>query len=191
MKLIHQLSGITLGISTLLASGTYATPSPWSMVPNESQLTFTATQNGSPLTGEFKSFTATLVVDANDLKSSSIDIIIDMNSVDASYAEIKNTLLTPDWFNVKVFPKAEFKSTEFTKTGDNSYQAVGTLNIRDKSAPVILNFHSSFPTPNKGVVEGSASIKRNAFGVGQGEWTSTEQIKDEVTVNFKVTAIKQ
>jgi polyisoprenoid-binding protein YceI len=191
MKLMYQLSCTTLGISTLLASVTYATPSSWNMVPNESQLTFTATQNGSPLTGEFKSFTATLLVDANDLKNSSIDIIIDMNSVNASYAEVKNTLLTPDWFNVKAFPKAEFKATEFTKTGDNTYQAIGTLTIRDKSVPVILNFNSSFPNPNKGVVEGSTSIKRNAFGIGQGEWMSTEQIKDEVTVNFKVTAIKK
>lgn len=178
---------------TLLAScslGAYAVPQ-WDMIANESQLTFTATQNGSPVTGEFKQFTANLQVDINNLKESSIDIVIDMNSLSASYAEVKNTLLTTDWFNVKIFPKAQFKATEFNKTGDNAYQANGTLTIRDKSMPVTLTFTSSFPDTNKGVVIGSTTLKRSAFGVGQGEWASTDQIKDEVIVNFKVVATKK
>ncbi len=184
-KLGYLLAG------NLFACTLYASPPQWEMIPNESQLTFTATQNGSPVSGEFKSFATNLQVDVNDLKNSSIDIVIDMNSINASYAEVKTTLLTPDWFNVKVFPKAEFKSTDFTKTGENAYQAKGTLTIRDKSLPVTLTFTSSFPSENKGLVEGSAVIKRNAFGVGQGEWAGTDQVKDEVTVNFKVAAIKK
>ncbi|RUR11129.1 YceI family protein [Legionella sp. km772] len=175
----------------LLTSQLYATPAQWEMIPSESQLGFTATQNDSPISGEFKSFTADLKVDVNDLKNSSIDIIIDMNSLNASYGEVKTTLLTPDWFNVKMFPKAEFKSTDFTKTGDNAYQAKGNLTIRDKTVPVLLTFTASFPSENKGMVEGSTVIKRSAFGVGQGEWASTDEIKDDVTVKFKVSAIKK
>jgi polyisoprenoid-binding protein YceI len=191
MKLKSKLSWMILGMSALLTLPTHATPQQWDMIPNESQLTFTANQNGSPVTGEFKTFAANLKVDVNDLKDSSIDIVIDMNSVTASYAEVKNILLTPDWFNVKVFPKAEFNATEFTKTGDNAYQAMGTLTIRGKSIPVTLTFTSSFPSANKGIVEGSTTIKRSAFGVGQGQWSSTDQVKDDVTVNFIVTATKK
>ena len=175
----------------LLATNLYAAPPEWEMIPTESQLSFTATQNGSPVSGEFKKFTATLQVDVNDLKNSSIDIVIDMNSLYASYGEVKTTLLSADWFNVSMFPKAEFKSSDFTKTGDNAYQAKGTLSIRDKTIPVILSFTSSFPSATKGLVEGSTVIKRSAFGVGQGEWASTDQIKDDVTVNFKVSANKK
>ncbi len=187
MKLTH----LTYLCFALLATKLFATPTHWEMIPNESQLSFTATQNGSPVKGEFKQFTANLQVDVNDLKNSSIDIIIDINSLTTSYNEVQTTLLTPDWFNVKMFPKAEFKSTDFIKTGENAYQAKGTLTIRDKSVPVILNFTSSFPSENKGIVQGSTSFKRNAFGIGQGEWASTDQIKDEVTVNFKVSAMKK
>lgn len=188
MRLKNTLSALSM---VLMATKLYATPPQWEMIPKESQLSFTATQNGSPVNGEFKNFTANLQVDVNDLKNSSIDIVIDMNSLYASYVEVKTTLLTPDWFNVKIFPKAEFKSTDFTKTGENAYQAKGTLTIRDKSVPVILNFTSSFPDENKGIVEGSTVIKRSAFGVGQGEWSSTDEIKDDVTVNFKVSATKK
>ena len=56
---------------------------------------------------------------------------------------------------------------------------------------MILSFTSSFPSATKGLVEGSTVIKRSAFGVGQGEWASTDQIKDDVTVNFKVSANKK
>lgn len=163
----------------------------WQIVPNESQLTFTATQNGAPVTGEFKTFTGDIRVDPNDLKNSSIDIIVDINSISASYSELKDTLINPEWFNVKMFPKAEFKSNQIEKTGDKSYQAKGILTIRDKSEPVTLTFTSEQPDANKGIVVGNTTIKRTQFGVGQGDWSSTKEIKDEVTINFKVVGIKK
>ncbi|HAU0201934.1 TPA: YceI family protein [Legionella pneumophila] len=163
----------------------------WEIVPAESQLTFTATQNGAPVKGEFKTFTGTILVDPNDLKNSSIDIIVDINSLTASYAELKTTLVTSDWFDAKLFPKAEFKSTQIEKTGDKSYQAKGTLTIRDKSQHIVLTFTGDEPNPSKGMVVGSTVIKRTQFGVGQGEWSSTNEIKDDVTVNFKVVANKK
>ncbi|RAP35714.1 polyisoprenoid-binding protein [Legionella quinlivanii] len=168
-----------------------AAPPSWEIVPAESQLIFTATQNGAPVSGEFKHFSGTILVDPADLKNSSIDIIVDISSISASYAELKATLITPDWFNAKLFPKAEFKSTQIEKTGENAYQAKGMLTIRDKTQPVVLSFTGEQPNPDKGVVNGSTGIKRIAFGVGQGEWSSTDEVKDEVTINFKVTAIKK
>lgn len=170
---------------------TKAAPIQWVIVPSESQLTFTGTQNGAPVTGEFKTFTGEIFVDPNDLSVGSIDIIVDITSLSTSYADLKETLLTSDWFNPKLFPKAEFKATQFKQTGKNAYEAAGTLTIRDKSAPVILNFTAQELAPNKRQVEGSTVIKRSAFGVGQGEWASTDTVKDEVTVKFKVVAIKK
>ena len=191
MKLKTKLSYLTSIVLAASTFGVQAKPVEWDMIPEQSQLTFVATQNGSPLNGKFNSFTANLNVDPNDLEHSSIDIIIDINSASLSYNEIKKTLLASDWFNVKMFPKAEFKATQFKKTGDNAYQALGTLTIRDKSLPVTLSFTSTFPDEKTGVVMGSTVLKRTAFGVGQGEWSSVDQVKDDVTVNFKVTATKK
>lgn len=162
----------------------------WQIVPNESELTFTATQNGAPVTGQFKTFSGDIRVDPNDLKNSSIDIIVDINSVSVTYSELKDTLINPEWFNVKMFPKAEFKSSQIEKTGDKSYQAKGILTIRDKSEPIILTFTSEQPDVNKGIVVGNTIIKRLHFGIGQGQWSSTKEIKDDVTINFKVVGVK-
>lgn len=161
----------------------------WRILPKESELTFTGVQNGAPLKGEFKSFTAKIFFDPDALSGSSIDVVIDMNSLALSYAEAKTTLLSADWFNVKLFPKAEFKATQWKRAGDNSFQALGTLKIRDKIVPVTLNFKTEKLSDNKGMVTGNAIIKRTAFGVGQGDWASTEEVKDEVTINFKVVAL--
>lgn len=168
-----------------------AKPIQWVIVPSESQLSFIATQNDAPVSGEFKTFTGEIWVDPNDLNVGSIDIVVDINSLSASYADLKATLITPDWFNVATFPKAEFKAAQFKQTGKDAYEATGTLTIRDKTVPLTLIFTSEEPTANKRVVMGSTIIKRSAFGVGQGEWASTDEVKDEVTVKFKVTAVKK
>ncbi|KTD35227.1 putative YceI-like family protein [Legionella moravica] len=167
---------------------TAATSPQWDIVPEESELTFTGTQNNAPVTGSFKKFTGEIFVDPEHYKASSIHIVIDMTSITASYADITTTLEAPDWFDVKAFPKAEFKATQFNKIGEKTYEADGILTIRDKSAPVTLTFTAEESPKNHALVNGTASIKRSTFGVGQGEWASTDAIKDEVTVAFKITA---
>ena len=87
----------------------------WQMVPDKSQLTFTATQNGAAVTGEFTSFDGTISFDPQTLQDSHVDIIVDMHSLSLSYADLKTMLIASDWFNVAVFPHAEFKAAEFKK----------------------------------------------------------------------------
>jgi polyisoprenoid-binding protein YceI len=170
--------------------GVTATPVSWQIEPNESEITFTGTQNGAPVSGNFKQFSGTIMFDPNDLKSSSINIIVDINSVITSYAELKDTLLNSDWFDAKAFPKAEFKSSEIDRVNDKEFAAKGTLTIRDKSQPIVLIFTES-ESGSKATASGSTSIKRTAFGVGQGEWSGTGQVKDDVMINFKVVATKK
>lgn len=163
----------------------------WQIVPAESNLTFTATQNGAPVSGEFKKFTGDILVDPANYQASKIHIIVDINSLYASYAELVSTLASSDWFDAKLFPKADFVATDFKKTGDKTYQANGKLTIRDKTAPITLSFTAEETAKNKALVVGSTTFKRTTFGVGQGEWSSTEEVKDDVKVEFKLVALKK
>ncbi|MBI2786175.1 MAG: YceI family protein [Legionella longbeachae] len=163
----------------------------WTIVPDESSLSFTATQNNAPVSGSFKHFTGQIFVDPAHYQDSSIEIVVDMNSISTSYAEITSIILGSDWFNVKEFPKAEFKSTKITKKDDQTYDAVGTLTIKNKSVPVTLTFTAVESPKNHLLIDGHTLVKRTAFGIGQGEWASTNEIKDDVTVNFKVVAIRK
>ncbi len=163
----------------------------WQINPDDSELSFTATQNDAPFTGSFKKFSGEIFVDPSNYKASSIHIVVDMNSLTASYADLVTTLQTPDWFDIKMFPKAEFKATKFNKTGDKTYEAMGSLTIRDKTQPVTLTFTAEESPKNHAVVEGHTTLKRTAFGVGQGDWASTNEIKDDVAVHFKVVATRK
>lgn len=160
----------------------------WNIVPTGSSIKFSATQNGSPVTGQFKKFTGDINFDPAALASSNVNIVVDLNSVMTSYAEVADTLKTPDWFNVKVFPNAVFKADHFEKTGDKTYKANGTLTIRDKSLPVTLTFTLKDYSKTNAMALGSTTIQRTAFGVGQGDWAKTDSVKDDVKIDFIVLA---
>ena len=59
----------------------------WQIIPAQSNLSFTATQNGAPVTGQFKTYTGAISFDPTDLKDSKADITIDISSISASYAD--------------------------------------------------------------------------------------------------------
>ncbi len=178
-----------LVLAFLLPITAYAMAPEWQIVPEESAITFTGIQNSSPLQGAFTTFTAKIFFDPDALTSSKVDLIVDMNSLAMSYAEAKSTLQSSDWFNIKLFPKAEFKAFQWKRLSDERFQAIGTLTIRDKTVPVTLNFKTENFGNNKKGITGSTLIKRTAFGVGQGDWAGTDEVKDDVTVNFKIVAV--
>lgn len=163
----------------------------WKILPEKSNITFTATQNNAPVTGEFKTFTGEINFDPLQLSVSNVAITIDIGSVTTSYAEIAKTLKTAEWFNVAQFPHATFKATSFSKIGDSTYEAKGTLTLRDKTAPLNVTFDLQSVTQTTSVAKGEASLQRSTFGVGRGEWASTDQVKDDVKINFTLTATKQ
>lgn len=165
-----------------------ATPA-WKIIPEKSSITFSATQNGAPVAGQFNTFTGDVTFDPMQLKDSHVQINIDMASVTTSYGEVANTLKTPDWFDVKAFPQATFKADHFTKTGEHSYQANGMLTIRDKTVPVVLTFDLDEFTKTNARATGSTSLKRTAFEVGKGEWSKTDDVKDDVNVKFILAVV--
>lgn len=169
----------------------YADIPSWSIVPSQSSLKFTATQNNAPVSGIFKKFSADIHFDPDNLAQNTVKIMVDMNSISTSYSDLNDTLNSSDWFNVKAFPSATFEAKKFTKTGDKTYQAIGTLTIRDKSQPITLNFKELKNDGKQAQISGDTIVKRSSFGVGQGEWASTDEVKDEVKIEFMVTANKK
>ena len=175
-------------MTLFFSTWTLAAPTAWQIIPDKSHLTFTATQNNSPLMGQFTTFTGDINFDPNQLATSHVTIVVDIASIKTSYAEVADTLKTPDWFDVKVFPKAIFKTKGFKKLASGSYQADGTLTIRDKTMPIPLQFTFVENATGQAVVKGSTTFKRTLFGVGRGEWSKTDALMDDVVVNFDLMA---
>lgn len=189
MKMLRNMLYAAV-IYLIFANTSFAAAQAWKIMPENSKIEFTAIQNGAQVLGKFTKFKGTINFDSAQLSESKVTIIVDMNSLSTSYGDLTDTLKSADWFNLKIFPEAVFNAGKFTKTGDNQYEAAGTLVIRDKSEPVTLVFTMEQPTADTAVVKGSTTLKRTAFGVGQGEWSSVNEVKDDVKVIFTVTASK-
>lgn len=188
--MIKKIKHILFLFTLWLPMFTLAAPS-WQIITAKSSLTFTAIQNNAPVTGEFKSFTGDIKFDPKELNQSAVRIVVDIGSVTTSYADVANTLKTSDWFDVKSFPQAIFQANSFTKTGNNSYQANGTLTLRDKTLPITLIFVLEKYSDTEALATGTTIFKRTQFGVGKGDWANTNEIKDDVKVNFTITATKK
>lgn len=160
----------------------------WNIIQNQSTIAFKAMQNNAPISGQFVAFTGNIYFDPAKLNSSTAEISVDMNSVMTSYDEIAKNLKTDDWFNVSVFPKAIFKSNQFTKVDKNTYQVTGVLTIKDKTIPLTISFILEEYTQDKAHVKGSFFVKRTQFNIGQGDWSNTDNIKDDVQVDFNIFA---
>jgi len=167
---------------------TYAAVPNWKIVPNESSISFTATQNNAPMSGSFKTFSGDIHFDPAQLADSHVKINIALDSVTTSYKEVGDTLKTADWFDISAFPQAVFTADKFKKISDKTFEADGTLTLRDKTVPVVLHFVLEDYSSTHARAKGTVVLKRTAFGVGQGDWAKTDEIKDEVKVEFVVVA---
>ena len=168
----------------------------WSEVPEykidktNSSLKFEAVENGAKVTGNFKDFSGDVLFNPDDLVHSKADAQISVISVDSSYDEMSSTLKGDEWFAVKSFPLAKFQVTNFVKSGGD-YIAMGNLTIRDKTVVVPVKFKLVQYDAKHAVIDGAATLSRNAFGVGQGEWKATGVVKDEVVVTLHIAAVAQ
>ena len=188
MKLSKLLLFLFLNFVSVLA---FAKVQEWQIIPNESRLTFSGIQNGAPVSGEFTKFTGHIFFDRTQLNENNVEIHVDMNSLKTAYTDLTDTLKTAEWFNISLFPQAIFKASHFTKIGDKTYEAQGTLTLRNQSHPLILKFVEEKSDNKRVKISGNGTVKRTLFGVGQGEWASTNEIKDEVNIQFVVTADKK
>jgi polyisoprenoid-binding protein YceI len=166
------------------AASAAAAPASYSSDPGQSRLQFTGVQAGAEFKAVFHKFTAAVDFSSEDLANSHFDVLIDLASVDSEDSDRDSTIRGPDIFDVSHFPKAHYVTRSFAKTA-TGYSAVGSLTLRGVTKDVPLNFQ--FAANASGAkLEGSASLKRLDFGAGQGDWKSTDQIKDEVKINFSL-----
>lgn len=155
------------------------------LVAAQSAVNFEAKQMGVPIKGHFKKFDAQINFDAAKPEASKIRFTVDTGSATMGAKETDAELPKADWFNVAKFPQATFDSSAVKALGGGKYQVDGTLTIKGNaqkvSLPVQLS-QSGATTTATGVLP----LKRLAFKIGDGDWSDTSMVADEVNVQFKL-----
>lgn len=154
------------------------------LVPAQSEVTFVAKQMGVAMDGHFKTFAAQSAFDPKSPQTSKIAFTVDLGSVALS-SDADAELVKPDWFNTSKFPKATFQSTVIKALGGGRFDVTGKLNIkgtvRDLVVPMQLKQAAGLSTAT-----GSFVLKRLDFKVGEGEWSDTTMVANDVQVKFKL-----
>ena len=177
-----------LAVAAVLATQAWAAPAPaWNVDKGASKVAFASSFDGGAFTGAFRRWDAAIRFDPANLAGSSVKATFDMTSALTGDDGRDQALPQADWFAAAKFPKATFAATSFKALGGNRYQAVGTLTIRGVAKPLTLPF-TLVITGGVAKMTASVGLNRLAFGVGQGEWKTTEVVPGTVTVNISLTA---
>jgi len=177
------------------SSSAAATPAPaaaptgavaWK-VQKGSTLAFATTWAGDPLQGRFERWTADIVFSPDDLGHSKVSVSVDTTSAKTGDDQRDALLPSGDWFDAAAHPKAVFTATRFDHPGGDRYVAHGSLSLRGVTKPLDLPFRLTL-AGDTAKVSAETSLDRLAFGVGQGDFQSTDQVPAKVAVRVELTA---
>ncbi len=161
-------------------------PAAWRVSPG-STLGFTTAWSGEPITGRFERWTADILFSPDALDRSSVKVSIDLATARTGDEQRDASIISADWFDTAAHPKATFTASRFSQTGEGRFIAHGRVSLRGVTRPLDLPFRLKIDG-DRAEVSGVTSLDRTVFGVGQGEWTSTDQIPAKVTIRIALKA---
>lgn len=182
--MMKSCTATVLIAACVLSATTRAAPAGYVTDPQTSKLEFVGVQAGAEFKGVFHTFTAVVDFAPDALPASHLDVQIDMNSADSMDKDRDKTIHGADVFDVAHFPTAHYVTKTITKTA-SGYSAVGSLTLHGVTKDVPIDFQFA-AAGNGAKLDGTARLKRLDFGVGQGDWKSTEWVADLVKVSFSL-----
>ncbi len=103
------------------------------------QILFRVSHQGfSTSTGAFVDFKGGFTYDESHPEKSSVNVVIDVDSLDLNDDTWNEHVLGDKWFNVAEYPTMTFASTQVVPTGENTLDIIGDLTLLGYSKPVTL-----------------------------------------------------
>ncbi len=181
-----------LALSALSATA-FAAPQTYTIDESHTFPRFSYSHFGlSTQLSRFDKTTGTVVFDAA-ASTGSVDIVIDMKSVNTGFADFNGHIQGEDFLDTAKFPKATFKSTKVNFEGGKPKTIDGVLTIKGVAKPVTLTVSSFVAMPHpmlkKPTIGANAftTIKRSDFGAGK----FAPYVGDEVRIDIALEAIAQ
>jgi polyisoprenoid-binding protein YceI len=153
---------------------------------DKSEIRFVSKQMGINVEGGFRRWKANIVFLPGDLGHSKADFDIELGSIDLASDEAETEVRRPSWFDTAKFPVARFASSSIKDLGGGKYEVAGKLTlkgiVRDALVPIVMSRDAS----GNSVAEGTFSIKRLDFRIGDGDWADPDTVANEVIVRIRM-----
>jgi polyisoprenoid-binding protein YceI len=156
------------------------------VVAEKSDIRFVSKQMNVPVEGTFKKFTATISFDPSKPETAKAQLTVDLSSTDLGLPEVNDEAKKPDWFNTAKFPNATFVASGLKSLGGNKYEVTGKLTIKGITKDITVPFTLTPQAGGNALAEGSFAIKRLDYKIGEGSWSDTDTVANEVQVKVRL-----
>ncbi len=169
-----------------------ATPVPVSsgsatLSPDNTKIQFVGTHSGAkpdPRTGGFAKFKGKAEIDAATKSLKAVSVEIDAASLFTEIQKLTDHLKSPDFFEVREYPKATFESTKVTAGEKGKTLITGKLSLHGVTKEI--SFPATVAVDAKGLTLTSEfSIDRTQFGMTFGEGKVEPKVSMTVVVGEK------
>jgi polyisoprenoid-binding protein YceI len=153
---------------------------------DKSEIRFVSKQLGVNVEGKFRKWKAIIVFLPKNLARSKAEFEIDLGSIDLASDESETEIKSPQWFDTAKFPVARFASTSIRSVGADKYEVVGKLTLKGVTREILVPFAVKKDPTGNSVAEGSFPVKRTDYKVGEGMWSDTELVDNDVIVRIRM-----
>jgi len=182
-------------VVSLAAPLAIAQTSTWVPDKAHSSVDFAVVHMGiSNVRGHFGNIGGSIVMNDADPTKSTVNVTIDVSTVDTGVSMRDNDLKSDHFFDVAQFPTATFVSTSVAKSG-NGFTVTGNLTLHGVTKPVTLNVEGpTGPAPgmDKKQHEGftaTTTVSRTAFAIGAK--MPTQAVGDDIKLTMDLDLAKQ
>ncbi|UCG85607.1 MAG: YceI family protein, partial [Gemmatimonadota bacterium] len=155
----------------------------------------------TPVSGSFDSYKVDLYFDTDRPENSSVQVSIDVASVNTGNAKRDSHLRSADWFEAEKYPHITFRSNSVERVAADRLLARGQLTIKDVSQEVELTVNllgiKDIPEEMQVMLGGvtqvagfhaTTALDRRDYGVGVGSWAETIVVGADVDIEIAVEA---
>ncbi len=198
-KQLKKMVALT-GMALLFSLPNLAATSTWKIDPQHSAAQFSVRHMAiSTVRGAFSKVTGTVVLDEQDVTKSTVDVSIDVSTVDTREPARDKDLRSDHFFDVEHFPTMTFRSKKVEQVAAGKLKVTGDLTMRGTTKEVVLDVEG--PTApvkdpwgnQRAAANATTRINRQDFGV---KWNATLDsggvvVGDDVNINIDAEMIKQ
>ena len=194
MNRTTRIAALALAIAPALAFGQAAT---WNVDPAHTRVGFSVKHLViSDVKGEFSKVSGKAQLDESDLSKSSVEMTIEVASVDTRDEKRDAHLKSADFFDAAKFPTITFKSTKVVAGKDGAVTVTGDLTMRGVTKPVTLEgtISKSIVDPwglTRRGVSFTGKLDRKEWGVSWSKVTDVGAVVgDEVKLDIQAEITK-
>jgi polyisoprenoid-binding protein YceI len=198
----HSLARIAVSAALAVAFSLplSAANSTWKIDPAHTSAQFSVKHLAiSTVRGAFSTVNGSVNFDDKDVTKSSVDVAIDVNSVDTHQPDRDKDLKSDKFFDAANYPNITFKSTKVETAGAGKLKVTGDLTIRGTTKSVVLDVDG--PTApvkdpwgnNRVAAAATTKVNRQDYGV---KWNAKLDsggvvVGDDIAITIDIEMVQQ